>query len=71
MCTSYPFPLRGSMKKRKHRVNFHSYKKAGDKETKQNKLLNKQKLKTLDISEMPKYLAENYTKYLDWLDLSD
>ncbi len=30
-----------------------------------------QKLKTLDISEMPKYLAENYTKYLDWLDLSD
>ena len=27
------------------------------------------KLKTIDLSEMPKYLAENHSKYLDWLDL--
>ena len=27
------------------------------------------KLKTLDLSEMPKYLEKNYAKYIDWLDL--
>ena len=26
------------------------------------------KLKTLNISEMPKYLQENQTKYKDWLE---
>ena len=29
------------------------------------------KLKTLDLSEMPKYLEKNYAKYIDWLDLPE
>ena len=29
------------------------------------------KLKTLVLSEMPKYLAENHTKYTDWLDFNN
>ena len=29
------------------------------------------KLKTLGLSQMPKYLEENYSNYLEWLDIKD